>query len=118
MPPQDFPPTRPHYVLLPTSETDSTQLQCDIGPGAARDSYNIEWDRINPTGGFTPITEGINENFSLTLPVDVNRNGTVYMCAVTIDHDDDTSRPYVGAEITLRTASKLVYAPFLILCMY
>ena len=103
------------------SGTNSTQLQCDIGPGAARQSYTIEWDRINPSGGFTSITEGINQqNFSLTLPVDINSNGTVYMCTVTIDHDGDTSRAYDGAKITLRTAGKLVhvYTLYLIRCMY
>ena len=100
------------------SGTVLTELTCDIVPGAARESYNIEWFRISPSGEFVAITQGINQqNFNLTLPVDVNSNGTVYMCTVTVDHDGDTSRPYDGAEITLRTEGKLTYALHLVLCM-
>ena len=109
MPPLDFPPNRSHYVLVPVSGSASTQLDCDIGPGAARESYTIQWVQINTNGGFTTITQGINQqNFGLTLPVDVNSNGRMYMCRVTIDHDGMiTIRAYDGAKITLRIAGKL-----------
>ena len=112
VPPEDFPQQRFHYVFVPVSGTVLTELTCDILPGAARKSYNIEWFRINPSGGFNRITEGINQNFNLTLPVDINSNGRVYMCTVHIDHDGDGKHPtpHDGAKITLRAEGKLEYA--------
>lgn len=109
-PPSDFPPTRSRYVLVPVNGTNSTQLKCDIRPGVVRERYSIEWNRINPGGGFTKINEGIDpQNFSLTLPVDISSNSTVYMCTVDINHDGNgDSTPYDGAKITLRTAGKCV----------
>ena len=111
-PPLDFPPQRPHYVFVPVSGTVLTELTCDIGPGAARESYNIEWFRINPSGGFTRLTEGVNrETFSLRLPVSVNSSNAVYMCRVTIDHDGNEAGnlvSYDGARITIETAGKYI----------
>jgi len=104
VPPLDFPAQRSHYVFVPVNGTVSTELTCDIEPGTARESYSIKWFQIYPK--FALITKGINEkNFNLTLAVDVNSSGAVYMCTVTIDHDGTTFL-YSGAEITLRTGGK------------
>ena len=103
-PPLDFVSQRSHYVLVPGSGTVSTQLSCDIGPGAGRE---VQWNRLNSDGTFTPVTEGINqENFNLMLPVDVNSDSAVYRCTVTIDLGGNL-RSYNGANITLRAAGKL-----------
>ena len=70
VPPLDFPPQRSYYALVPISGTFPTQLNCDIRPGAARESYtSTEWRRLNSTGMIsTPIVGGISqETFSLTL---------------------------------------------------
>ena len=108
VPPLDFPQNQSHYVLVPVSGPALTQLNCDIGPGSARESYTIQWVQININ---TNITQGINhQNFSLTLSVDVNSNGRMYMCRVTIDHDGIIRRTYDGAKITLHTSGKLAYA--------
>jgi len=103
-PPLDFVSQRSHYVLVPVSGMVSTQLSCDIGPGAGRE---VQWNRLISDGTFTPVTEGINqENFNLTLPVNVNSDSAVYRCTVIIDLGG-SNRSYNGANITLRAAGKL-----------
>ena len=107
VPPLDFPQNQSHYVLVPVSGPALTQLNCDIGPGSARESYTIQWVRINTN---TNITQGINQqNFGLTLPVDVNSNGRMYMCRVTIDHDGIIRGVYDGAKITLHIAGEVAH---------
>ena len=112
-PPLNFPPHRSHYVFVPVSGTVPTELTCDIEPGAARENYDIEWNRLNSESNFTRIREGVNpETFSLTLPVSANSNSAVYRCTVTIDHDGSgTGNPvfYDGARITIETAGKYMY---------
>jgi len=111
-PPEDFPSRQSHYVFVPVSGTVSTELTCDIGPGAARENYDIAWNQLNTDSSFTRIREGVNlETFSLTLPVSANSNSTVYRCTVTIDHDGSGTGNrvfYDGAPITIETAGKCV----------
>ena len=113
VPPLDFPECKFEYVLVPVSGTVSTPFDWDIQPGAAPENYNINWFRLNSDGlTISPIMEGISqENFSLTLQVNLSHNNTLYMCRVSIDHDGvGTGSPpiqYDGAKATLYTAGKV-----------
>ena len=51
----DFSPQRSHYVLVPVSGTVSTQLDCDIQPGATPENYDIAWFRLNSHGGSASV---------------------------------------------------------------
>lgn len=93
-------------MLVPTSGTVLTQLSCDIRPGAARESYSLQWFQLNTDSSFSSISEGINEDFSLTMHVSLNSNNAVFMCTVTIDHDGTNATPYDGARVTIRTTGK------------
>lgn len=107
MPPLHFPSERSHDVLVPASGTVPTQLACDIRPGAARQSYSLQWFRLNSGGSFSSVVGGINEDFSLTLHISSSSNNAVYMCTVTINHDGTGNAiPYDGARITIRTTGK------------
>ena len=112
MPSLDFPPHQSHYVLVPTSGTVLTQLECGIGPGLARQSYTVQWRRLNSGNGFTTILEGVSqETFTLTIPTTASSNNVMYKCTVFIDHDGTGNyiRLYNGARITVRTAGKVMH---------
>ena len=84
-----------------------TQLSCDISPGAARDSYSVQWFQLNSGSSFSSVSAGIGEDFSLTLHVSLSSDRAEYMCTVTIDHDGTGNAiAYDGARITVRTTGK------------
>ena len=73
MPPLNFPDHKSEHVLVPVSGTVSTQLDCDIQPGAAPENYDIAWFRLNSHGGSARVREGISqETFNLTLQVNLS----------------------------------------------
>ena len=74
-----------HRVELPDDDSSvSTELQCDIQPGALRQSYSVQWIQVFNTSHII-ITEGM---FSLTLTVNSSTSGSLYRCCVTIIHND------------------------------
>lgn len=68
--------------LSDAANTVSTELQCDIQPGALRQRYSVQWVQV-----FNHITSV--DTFNLTLTVNSSTNGSQYQCYVTIDHDSN-----------------------------
>ena len=78
----------------------STELQCDIQPGALRQRYSVQWN-LNFNESYIVIeNEG---NFNLTLNVRSSLNGSQYQCEVTVNHDGSNILDYDGVLITLVT---------------
>ena len=74
-----------HRVELPDDDSSvSTELQCDIQPGALRQSYSVQWIQVFNTSHII-ITEGM---FNLMLTVNSSTNGSLYRCCVNITHND------------------------------
>ena len=115
VPSLDFLKQKNKHVLL-NDETDIklVQLNCDIRPGRLRQNYEIMWKRIIQTGpsegGFLHITEGINQSdFSLTLNVTKTTPIGAYQCSVRIMHTVAVTDTYLGASISLKTASECMH---------
>ena len=72
-----------HEVELPDDDSSvSTELQCDIQPGAMRQRYSVHWVQIvNSSDIF------VGDMFNLTLNVNSSTNGSLYQCHVTINHN-------------------------------
>ena len=85
-----------HEVELPDDDSSvSTELQCDIQPGALRQRYSVQWEQVFNIG-FTIISVDM---FNLTLSVNSRSptSGSRYQCYVTIDHDGNgTTVTYEG----------------------
>ena len=80
-----------HEVELPdAAHTISTELQCDIQPGALRQRYSVQWVQVS--------NHAISvDTFNLKLSVNSSTNGSQYQCYVTIDHDGNgTTMTYEG----------------------
>ena len=69
---------------LPDDDSSvSTELQCDIQPGAMRQRYSVQWVQIiNSTD-----INFVGDMFNLTLNVSSSTNGSLYQCRVTIYHN-------------------------------
>ena len=91
-----------HQVELPNADSVvSTELQCDIQPGALRQRYSVQWRQMSFNESYIVIeNEG---NFNLTLNVSSSLNGSQYQCEVTVNHDGSNIRDYDGVLITLVT---------------
>ena len=84
---------------LPNADSvASTELQCDIQPGALRQRYSVQWNQILQNGSFVLIEEDM---FNLTLNVTSSLNGSQYQCEVTIIHDGLTIRTYTTGRIVI-----------------
>ena len=79
----------------------STELQCDIQPGALRQRYSVQWKQILNESSYIIANEGM---FNLTLNVSSSLNGSQYQCEVTIDHDGTIVRSYGSVLTTIVTA--------------
>ena len=76
-----------HRVELPDDDSSvSTELQCDIQPGALRQRYSVQWIPFFIFSNSTDIYMG--DMFNLTLTVSSSTNGSLYQCYVTITHND------------------------------
>ena len=87
----------------------STELQCDIQPGALRQRYSVQWRQIFNDNSYIIANEGI---FKLTLNVNSSLNGSQYQCEVTIDHDGTIVRDYDGVLTTLVTTTGSICTMF------
>ena len=86
-----------HEVELPDDDSSvSTELQCDIQPGALRQRYSVVWVQISSTSHIN-IT---GHMFNLTLTVSSSTNGSQYQCYVTINHN--------GSGLTLIYKGRLI----------
>ena len=81
----------------------STELQCDIQPGALRQRYSVQWNQILQNGSFVLVDEDM---FNLTLNVSSSLNGSQYQCEVTINHDGLTIRTYTAGRIVILASCK------------
>ena len=88
----------------------STELQCDIQPGALRQRYSVQWKQILNENSYIIANEGM---FNLTLNVNSSLNGSQYQCEVTIDHDGSNIRSYDSVLTTLVTTTGNMYNVFL-----
>ena len=74
-----------HEVELPDDDSSvSTELQCDIQPGAMRQRYSVLWVQIINSSDIYIF----GDMFNLTLTVSSSTNGSLYQCYVTINHND------------------------------
>ena len=75
-----------HEVELPDDDSSvSTELQCDIQPGALRQRYSVQW-RVQIYNSSDIYIFG--DTFNLTLTVSSSTSGSRYQCYVTINHND------------------------------
>ena len=82
-----------HEVELPDDDSSvSTELQCDIQPGAMRQRYSVQWIQVFNTSHIN-IAVGM---FNLTLTVSFSTNGSQYQCCVIINHNDAITSIYKG----------------------
>ena len=73
-----------HEVELPDDDSSvSTELQCDIQPGAMRQRYSVQWVQVFMSSNIYIV----GNMFNLTLNVNSSTNGSVYQCHVTINHN-------------------------------
>ena len=105
-----------HEVELPDDDsTVSTELQCDIQPGAMRQRYSVQW--IQTFNTFNINIDG--DMFNLTLTVSSSTNGSQYQCNVTIDHDGNgTTGTYEGQLNTAVIMLKGIFMFSLSSCCY
>ena len=95
-----------HHVVLPSDDSEvSTELQCDIQPGALAQRYSVQWRRLCQNENFSDVPMNA-ELFNLTLNVTSGLNGSQYQCEVTINHDGSLSRTYNGSRNTILISSK------------
>ena len=88
-----------HRVELPDADSVvSTELQCDIQPGALRQKYSAQWRQLKHNDNTT-----IDYTFNLTLHISSSQNGSKYQCEVTIHHDNIHNETYAGAVIIILT---------------
>ena len=89
-----------HEVELPDPKSIvSTELECDIQPGALRQRYSVQWRQLLQNDTFHILNE---DSFNLTLSVNSGVNGSQYQCEVTIDHDGQgVTMSYEGRIIIL-----------------
>ena len=74
-----------HEVELPDDDSSvSTELQCDIQPGAMRQRYSVQWVQVFNTSHINIA----GDMFNLTLTVNSSTSGSLYQCCVTINHND------------------------------
>ena len=91
--------SRSHQVELPDADSVvSTELQCDIQPGALRHRYSVQWRQLLHDN-YVLIAE--ERSFNLTLNVNYSLNGLQYQCKVTIDHDGSITQDYYGVMTAL-----------------
>ena len=77
----------------------STELDCDIQPGALRQRYTVQWKQILQQNTSYIIND---ESFNLTLSVNSSVNGSQYQCEVTINHDGEgVNMTYKGRTVTI-----------------
>ena len=90
-----------YEVELPDANTIvSTELECDIQPGALRQRYSVQW-KVQYNDTFMIINKN---SFNLSLSIDSSLNGSQYRCEVTIDHDGErVNRTYEGRTIIIIT---------------
>ena len=70
-----------HEVELPDDDSSvSTELRCDIQPGALRQRYSVQWIQVFNTSHIN-IAGGM---FNLMLTVN---SSSLYRCCVTINHN-------------------------------
>ena len=73
-----------HEVELPDDDSSvSTELQCDIQPGAMRQRYSVQWIQVFNSSDISIA----GDMFNLTLTVNSTTNGSLYQCCVTINHN-------------------------------
>ena len=71
-----------HEVELPDDDSSvSTELQCDIQPGAMRQRYSVLWIHTFNSSDI------VGDMFNLTLTVSSSTSGSLYQCYVTINHN-------------------------------
>lgn len=74
-----------HEVELPDDDsTVSTELQCDIQPGALRQRYSVQWVQVFNDS----LTTIAMDMFNVTLNVSSSTSGSLYRCYVTIILND------------------------------
>ena len=84
-----------HEVELPDDDSSvSTELQCDIQPGALRQRYLVQWIQVFNSSDI------VGDMFNLTLNVTSYTSGSLYQCYVTINHN--------GSGLTLIYKGRLV----------
>ena len=75
-----------HEVELPDDDSSvSTELQCDIQPGALRQRYSVQWVQVFIFNNSANLY--IGNMFNLTLNVSSSTSGSLYQCYVTINHN-------------------------------
>ena len=88
-----------HHVVLASDDSEvSTELQCDIQPGALAQRYSVQWRRLYQSGHSVLLDAHV---FSLVLNITSCQDGSQYQCEVTINHDGSLSRTYNGSLIIL-----------------
>ena len=96
-----------HEVELPHDDSSvSTELQCDIQPGAMRQRYSVQWVQIFNSSDINFV----GDMFNLTLNVSSSTNGSVlYQCHVTINHNGSGLTPiYKGRLIVVITTEGIM----------
>ena len=90
-----------HEVELPDDDSSvSTELQCDIQPGALRQRYFVLWFQIFNTSYNIYIAEDM---FNVTLTVSSSTNGSLHQCYVGINHNGGLTSIYEGRLIEVIT---------------
>ena len=103
--------------LSDESSIVSTELECDIQPGALRERYSVQWKIIQLNG---PSHISNDDSFTLTLSIDSRVNGSQYQCEVTIDHNGEgVNMTYEGRIAIIVTTGTVwynttIYAHFLL----
>ena len=74
-----------HEVELPDDDSSvSTELQCDIQPGALRQRYSVQWIQVFMSSDMNIA----RDMFNLKLTVNSSTSGSLYQCCITINHND------------------------------
>ena len=105
-----------HEVELPDDDSSvSTELQCDIQPGAMRQRYSVQWvQTFNSSDIYI-----VGDMFKLTLIIISYTDGSQYQCYVTIDHDGiGTTGTYEGRLNTVVITLKGIFMFSLSSCYY
>ena len=99
-----------HEVELPDDDSSvSTELQCDIQPGAMRQRYSVQWVQTFNSSDI------IGDMFNLALIVNSTTNGSLYQCCVTINHNGSgLTSIYKGRLIEVITTEGIMTHIFLI----
>ena len=88
-----------HEVELPDDDNSvSTELDCDIQPGAMRQRYSVQWVQNFHSSDI------VGDMFNLTLTVSSSTSGSLYQCYVTINHNGSgLTSIYIGRLIQVIT---------------